>query len=266
MTIYADGFAFGAAAGGSGAGADDILNLAARWPVVARWFADGTQSGFPGTLVRFASSGQDVYAGPDAVSEDTGTGRRSMVRVAAEATGAAIVREALDAGGGDGNASLSTAAGWEELAIVDLDDVSIAQWFLVGGFGTAGSFPFPDIYSLPNVGGVGFSTRAPATPLADFEVLATNGAGAITRATLAAARAVGDRLAISARQYPASDPGGARLRGRVRNLTTGVEVEATVTGTLPSGMLHATVLHNVGAVPDGDAAMTLRHIAVGRPA
>lgn len=258
--------ASGSSGGGAGAGADDILNLEARWPRVARWYPDGTQEGFPAPLIRFASAGQDVFAAADAASEATGTDRRTMVRVAAEATGAAIVREALDAGGGDGNPSLSCAVGWEALGIFDLTNVSVAQWLLLGGFATAGSFPFPEIFSLGNVAGVGFSTRAPVTPIADLEVLSTNGAAAISRATLAGARALNVRLAVSSRLYVTSDPGGARLRGRARILSTGVETEQSLTTNLPTGMLHFTCLHNVGAVPSGDAGIIIRHLAVGRPA
>lgn len=252
----------GGGGGDSGAEVDAIRNITARHASFARWGPAG-ESGFPAPIVIFSDTSTSLPA--DAVSEDSGSPRLVLTRGTATATFAIVWREALDPSGNDGNRTLSPTAGWELLARLDLDAAALNQWFLAGGFNTAGSFPFPDTWSIADAAGVGFTTRAPATPVLDLEVMSSGPAAAFSRASLANARNVGARLLVSARQYPASDPGGARIRGRVLNLDTNVEVENTVTTNLPTAMMHAGIIHNVGATPVGSAGLTLRSVIVGYP-
>ncbi len=252
----------GGGSGISGAEIDAIRNITARHASFARWSPAG-ESGFLAPIVLFSDTATSLPA--DAVSEDSGSPRLVLTRGTGTGTFAIVWREALDAFGADGNRSLSPTAGWEVLARLDIDADAANQWLLVGGFNTAGSFPFPDTWSIANAAGVGFTTRAPATGTLDLEVMSSGPAAAFSRATLANARNVGARLLVSARQYPASDPDGARIRGRVLNLDTNVEIENTVSTNLPNAMMHAGIIHNVGATPVGSAGLTLRSVIVGYP-
>lgn len=257
----------GGGGGGASARDDAIANLSGRWERVAEWRPDLTQNGFRAALVRF---GVEAFVEGSGASFNAGFAHRTIQQSIDTATAAAVVREAIDSGGGDGNQSLSMATGFEVHAQVSIDAVSPGGWFLLGAFESAGAFPFADIVSRPHMAGIVRTTLTPATPLSDFEAAASN-AAARTRAVLANALVVGQWVQMSVQVYPPTDVGGARVRCRVRNMVTGVEVEATIATTLPAPtagnqMLHAGLIHDVGAAPVGPANLRIARFAVGYPA
>lgn len=245
---------------------DAVRAFVSRWARngrIASWFPDTTQDGFAATLFRV----QDVALVAAVGSTFNNSFRhRTFVDLGNVATTACVLREALSSA--DGNATLAALLGFEVFAVMRYDEVAANQWGIVGAFASAGVFPFPDVWSLANQVGVGYTTLATATPIADLEAINTDGtvAGDRTRTVLAGARDVGQWIAVSVRLFPASDPGGARAVMRVRNLETGAETEATHTTNLPIGLLHAGIIHNVGAAPGGaNASMSVAYFGVGYP-
>lgn len=256
--------------GGSAVAIDTISSLSARWDRVAEWRPDLTQTGFRATLQRFSQAGGDNLVEPTGADFNTSFRHRALLRDITLPTAAAVVREALNSSGDDGNQSLAVLGGFEVFAQVRFDAVPpTGGWTLIGGFASAGPFPFADIWGLANQVGVGRTSIATATPAGALEAITTNGtAGANrTRSAMAGALVVGQWLQISVRVYRTDEVGGARARIRVRNLVTGVEVERTITTTLPTGVLHAGIIHDVGvATPSGPANISVARLAVGYPA
>lgn len=252
------------------AAANDVIDrLRRRWDQVAEWRPDLTQSGFPGTLQRFSQVGGDTLVEASAASFNAGFRHRQILRDITAPTAAAVLREALDGTGADGNQSCNPTVGFEVFAQVRIDAVPpTGGWLIIGAFASAGAFPFVDIWSLANQVGVGRTTLATATPAGALEAISTNGTGGgnRTRSAMAGALVTGQWLQVSVRVYRADETGGARARMRVRNMVTGVEVEQTIATTLPAAMMHAGIIHDVGVVtPSGPANLSIARFAVGRP-
>ena len=258
MTIYQRDF------GGSGSGAaydvDDIAAISARWPRVAEWRPDLSQTGFPGTLIRFGTT--DTLVAPTGASLATSIRHRAMTDNNSTGTTACIVREALDGTGADGNASVTAEAGFEILAVLRYTQTRVGQWGGVVAFASAGSFPFADLYSLADVIGVGYTTVDTDTAIGDLEAISTSGttAGTRTRTTITGARDEDQWIMCSVQVRD----GTATFR--VRNLETGVDADdVTHTTNLPAGaVLHVGVLANNGGV--GTCGLDVAYIAVGMPA
>lgn len=258
MTIENRSYYGGGSGGGSGASYDvDAINaIHARWNRVAEWWPDLSQEGFPGNLFRFATS--DVLVEPDGIG--LSLRHRAMTNDASFATSACVIREA-DAIGNDGNQSVTADAEFEALFVVRLPIAAVAnQWSLFGVAASAGSPPFPDIFSLSDVCGVGYTTVDTDTPLADFEAITTNGTTAPTRtrALMPGARNINQWLMISVSVVD----GTARFR--VLNMETDVEYpEVVATTNLPVGVpLHVFAMANTGS-PASPSALHVAYIAVG---
>jgi hypothetical protein len=257
--------------GGGGFGADEMANLLGRWERVAEWRPDATQIGFPGTLVRFSQVGGDTLVQPTGADFNTGFRHRQLLRDISAATAAAVLREALDAGGNDGNQSCIPIVGFEVFAKFRLDAIPpTGGWTLIGAFTSAGPFPFADVWGLAGQVGLGRSSLATATPAGALEAIATNGTAPAnrTRVVIAGGAAVGQWQEAAIEYRPATDAGGLRARIRLHNLVTGVVTEQILTTTLPlTGALHAGIIHDVGvATPSGPANISIARLAVGYPA
>lgn len=250
----------GSGGSGTGVGAsydvDEISAIHARWPRVAQWWPDLSQTGFPGTLFRFATT--------DTLVQPIGTGislrHRALTNDGTVATSACVIREA-DGGGGDANQSCTADAGFETLFVVRLPTAAAAdQWGLFGVAASAGTFPFPDIFSLADVCGVGYTTVDTDTLAADFEAITTSGTTAPerTRTLMPGARDINQWLMISVSVI------GTTARFRVYNMETDVEYpDVEVTTNLPVGApLHVFAMANAGS-PAAATALDVAYIAVG---
>ena len=250
----------GSGGSGSGVGAsydvDEIAAIHARWPRVAEWWPDLSQTGFPFTLFRFSTV--------DTLVQPSGTGlslrHRALTNDGTIATSACIVREA-DAAGNDANQSCTADAGFETLFVVRLPSAAAAnQWGLFGVAASASTFPFPDIFSLADVCGVGYTTVDTDTLAADFEAITTSGTTAPTRTRtiMTGARDINQWLMISVSVI------GTTARFRVYNMetdTTYPDVELLT--NLPTGSrLHVVAMANAGN-PGAPTALDVAYIAVG---
>lgn len=258
MTIYQRDF------GGSGAAydVDDIAAISARWPRVAEWRPDLTQTGFPATLFRFNTT--ETLVAPTGASFAASIRHLAMTNSGATATAAAIIRES-SGGGSDGAQSVTAEAGFELLAIIRYVTVAANQWGGLAAFASAGSFPFPDLYSLADVIGIGYTTVDTDTGIGDLEAISTNGttAGTRTRTIITGARDVGQWIMCAIRVQD----GTATFR--VRNLETGTDYPTvTHTTNLPAGAaMHIGVQANAGLAGLASAcAIDVAYIAVGQPA
>lgn len=262
MTIYQRDF--GGSGSGSGAAydVDDIAAISARWPRVAEWRPDLTQTGFPATLFRFNTT-EDLIE-PDGVTLGSSIRHLAMTHDGGTATAAAIIRES-SGGGADGAQSVTAEAGFELLAVIRYVTVAANQWGGLAAFASAGSFPFPDLYGLADVIGIGYTTTDTDTGIGDLEAISTSGttAGTRTRTVITGARDVGQWIMCAIRVQD----GTATFR--VRNLETGVDYPTvTHTTNLPAGAaLHVGVQANAGLAGLASAsAIDVAYLAVGMPA
>lgn len=261
---YVDHIGLVASGSSGGVGAsydvDAIHAIHARWNRISQWWPDLSQSGYPAALFRFSMA--ETLVQPD--GNGFSLRHLSMTNDGSVATSACVVREA-DGSGNDGNQSATADAEFEALFVVRLPLAPVAnQWGLFGVAASAGGFPFPDIFSLTNVCGVGYTTVDTDTPAADFEAITTSGttAPARTRALMPGARDINQWLMISVSVVEVDGVQTARFR--VLNMETGVEYpEITATTNLPVGArLHVFAMANSGS-PASPTALDVAYIAVG---
>lgn len=254
---------------GGGVDIDAIESFVDRWRGrVAEWHPDLTQRGFPATLFRFVG-GAEALVEPVGSTFDNSIRHRTFTTPATIATQAVVLRDAND-NGSDGQQSISALTGGEIYTVLRWDAMAALQWGNVGFFSTPGSFAFPDLWSLNNICGYGWTSIATATPVANVEVMSRD-ATALSRLSAGAVRAVGTWQVLSVRLFPPSDPNGARVRVRAYNAQTGAETfDLTVASNIPAtGRLHAGIIASNGnaggGVGRGAVGMSVAYWGVGLP-
>lgn len=269
MSINRRGY-YGLGGAGLGIDIDAIASFVDRWRGrVAEWHPDLTQRGFPSSeLFRFAGGSQALVEPVGSTFADS-LRHRTFATPATIATQAVVLRDA-NVDGSDGQQSISALTGGEIYTVLRWDVMAALQWGNVGFFSTPGNFVYPDLWTLNNLCGYGWTSVGTATPVADVEVMSRD-ASALSRLSAGAVRAVGTWQVLSVRLFPPSDPNGARVRVRAYNAQTGAETfDRTVATNIPtSGRLHAGIIASNGnggaGVGRGAVGMSVAYWAVGLP-